>query len=245
MPAPHPPLKDYYPSEAERSAWVRRLFDRTAVDYDRIETAMAFGTGSWYRRRALVRAGLQAGQRVIDVGSGTGLTAVQAAAVVGDPRLVTGIDPCPGMVSSARVPDGLRLLIGSAESIPLPGACADFLTMGYALRHVGDLAAALGEFRRVLVPGGRICLLEITRPERTVARFLLRGYMRAYVPMLAKFLGRHPDSPELMRYYWDTIEACAAPESILRQIAAAGFEAVQRRVELGVFSEYCARKPSA
>jgi demethylmenaquinone methyltransferase/2-methoxy-6-polyprenyl-1,4-benzoquinol methylase len=243
MAAPHPPLKEYYPSEAERSLWVRRLFDRTAADYDRIEHAMALGSGSWYRRRALARAGLGLGQRVIDVGTGTGLTAVQAAALVGDPGLVTGIDPCPGMVGSAKVPAGLAMLIGSAESIPLPSAVADFLTMGYALRHVADLGAALREFSRVLVPGGRICLLEITRPEGPVARGLLKAYMRMYVPLLARFLGRHPDTPALMRYYWDTIEACAPPESILRQIAAAGFEAGVRRVELGIFSEYCARKP--
>src|ERR1035441_9913979 len=54
--APHPPLKDYYAREADRGGWVRGLFDRTAADYDRVERAMAFGTGSWYRRRALARA---------------------------------------------------------------------------------------------------------------------------------------------------------------------------------------------
>ena len=245
MAAPHPPLKEYYRSEADRATWVRRLFDRTAVDYDRIERAMALGSGSWYRRRALERAGLRAGMRVVDVGTGTGLTAVQAAAIVGDPALVTGIDPCSGMVASAKVPAGLRLLIGSAESIPLPAECADFLTMGYALRHIGDLGAALREFFRVLAPGGGICLLEITRPEGPVARGLLKAYMRVYVPLLAKLLGRHPDSPELMRYYWDTIEACAAPESILRLMEGAGFVGSHRQLELGVFSEYCARKPSA
>jgi len=68
MQAPHPPLKEYYREEAERSEWVRQMFDCTAADYDRVERAMALGTGSWYRRRALARAGLTSGMRVLDVG---------------------------------------------------------------------------------------------------------------------------------------------------------------------------------
>src|ERR1700734_4571097 len=91
--APHPPLKDYYAREADRGGFVRQLFDRTAADYDRIERAMALGSGSWYRRRALQRAGLKAGMRVLDIGTGTGLTAREAFRLVGPSGEVTGVDP--------------------------------------------------------------------------------------------------------------------------------------------------------
>jgi demethylmenaquinone methyltransferase/2-methoxy-6-polyprenyl-1,4-benzoquinol methylase len=244
MPAPHPPLQEYYRSESDRGGWVRGLFDRTAGDYDRIEHAMAFGTGSWYRRRALQRAGLVPGMRVLDIGAGTGLTACEAARLVGDAKLVTGVDPSPGMVDCAKVPAGLQLKHGSAEAIPADAGAADFVSMGYALRHIGDLSAAFAEFMRVLAPGGRICLLEITRPRGRVAQVLLKAYMRGLVPLLARVLARHRDMPRLMRYYWDTIEACTPPEQIIAQLRAAGFESVDRHVELGIFSEYCARKPS-
>ena len=63
------------------------------------------------------------------------------------------------------------------------------------------------------------------------------------MPFLAGLLGRNPDSPKLMRYYWDTIEACAAPGEILAAIRNEGFIDVERHVELGIFSEYYARKP--
>jgi demethylmenaquinone methyltransferase / 2-methoxy-6-polyprenyl-1,4-benzoquinol methylase len=244
MQAPHPPLHDYYAHESERGGWVNRLFDRTAGDYDRIERAMALGSGPWYRSQALSRAGLQPGMRVLDIGTGTGLTACEAARLVGDSGQVIGVDPSAGMLESARVPPSVRLLIGSAEAIPAAAAAADFLCMGYALRHISDVCAAFREFFRVLAPGGRICLLEITSPSGRMSRALLRTYMRRVVPFMARYLGAHRDMPELMRYYWDTIEACIEPRAILAAIREAGFAEVTRHVELGIFSEYCARKPS-
>src|SRR5215472_2199309 len=137
MSAPHAPLTRYYGSEAERTGWVRSIFSRTAGDYDRIERVLGLGTGSWYRRRALMRAGLATGMTVIDVGTGTGLVAREAAALVGDPGLVTGVDPSPGMVEHASV--------RGRDSF---GAAADFVSMGYALRHIGDLAPAFAEMSR-------------------------------------------------------------------------------------------------
>src|ERR1700727_1550039 len=112
MQAPHPPLKEYYAHEADRDGWVRRLFDQTAGDYDRVERAMAFGSGSWYRRRALQRAGLEAGMRVLDIGTGTGLTAREAFGLVGPSGEVTGVDPSTGMMERAKVPHGLLLVGG-------------------------------------------------------------------------------------------------------------------------------------
>ncbi|HEX3603680.1 MAG TPA: class I SAM-dependent methyltransferase, partial [Steroidobacteraceae bacterium] len=142
MQAPHPPLREYYTQEAERRGWVRQIFDRTAGDYDRIERVMALGSGSWYRRSALHRAGLRPGMQVLDIGAGTGLTAKQAAFLVGISGQVTGIDPCPGMIRRAKVPAAVQLLIGSAEAIPASAETADFLCMGYALRHIADFSAA-------------------------------------------------------------------------------------------------------
>ncbi len=242
MAAPHVPLTDYYASEADRSGWVRGIFDRTAGDYDRVERVLGLGSGSWYRNRALRRAGLGAGMRVLDIGTGTGLVAREAAAIAGDPGLVTGVDPSAGMIANARVPEGVRLLAGSAESIPADSASADFLSMGYALRHISDLAPAFAEFHRVLRPGGRLCLLEITMPETAFKRALLKIYLRGVVPGVAAVVARHRDMPRLMRYYWDTIAACIPPAGILQALTAAGFVDVDRYVELGIFSEYRARK---
>lgn len=240
---PHAPLRSYYGQDQQRCAWVVDLFDRTALDYERIEGLMAMGSGSWYRRRALSSAGLQSGMQVIDVGTGTGLVAREAARLVGPQGGVLGVDPSAAMLANARAAAGIRLALGRAESIPAPDASADFLCMGYALRHISDLAVAFREFARVLRPGGRLCLLEITRPEGRWQHALLKTYMRTLVPWAARMLARGRDTPLLMRYYWDTIETCAAPPLILATLHAAGFVEITRRVDLGIFSQYCARQP--
>jgi demethylmenaquinone methyltransferase / 2-methoxy-6-polyprenyl-1,4-benzoquinol methylase len=242
MQPPHPPLGPYYASERERSAWVRGIFDRTAADYDRIERILGLGTGSWYRRQALEHAGLRPGMIVIDVGTGTGLLARAAAAIVGDPARVTGVDPSAGMIEHAKVPAGVRLLAGSAEALPVPDSSADFLTLGYALRHISDLGAAFAEFYRVLRPGGLVCLLEITLPEGKVPRALLKAWLKGCVPKIATWVARERDTPLLMNYYWDTIAACVPPGAILAALAAAGFVEAERSTDLAIFSVYRARK---
>ena len=236
--APHGPLLSYYGTESDRTQWVSTLFDETAPDYDRVTRLMDFGSGSRYRHMALRRAGLEAGMKVVDVGTGTGLVAREAARIVGSAQLVTGVDPSAGMLSQAIVPEGVTLLQGSAERLPLADGHADFISMGYALRHVSDLTRAFEEFRRVLNPGGRLCILEITVSAGRVRNFLLRTYMRSIVPALSRLVARVPDTPMLMRYYWDTIEACVPPEQVMSTLRHAGFSDVSRHLQAGIFSEY-------
>jgi demethylmenaquinone methyltransferase / 2-methoxy-6-polyprenyl-1,4-benzoquinol methylase len=240
--APHPPLTAYYQNEAQRRNWVQHMFDGTAADYDRTEGMIGFGSGSWYRREALLRAGLQPAMRVLDVGVGTGLVARRAAEIVGNPALVTGLDPSPGMLGSAKLPAGIKLVEGFAEDIPFPDESFDFVSMGYALRHISDLSVAFREFCRVLKPGGRLCILEITRPESKLLTMLLKGYMRGVVPALARLTSKKAGTPLMWSYYWDTIAACAPPSRVMHTLEDSGFKDVHRHLELKIFSEFRARK---
>ena len=241
--APHPILPRYYRSAREKHRFVRGIFDQTAGDYDRVERAMALGTGSWYRRQALMRAGLKRGMRVLDVAIGTGLVAREAAKIVGHPKLVLGIDPSAGMLAEVVGQLSIRVARGVGEQLPVADDRFDLVSMGYALRHLGDLSRAFSEFFRVLKRGGTACILEITTPRGAAGRTLLRWYMRALVPMISRLTSRSARSPLLWEYYWDTIEACLPPQRVMQAMRDAGFVDVRQRVELGVFSEYTGRKP--
>jgi demethylmenaquinone methyltransferase/2-methoxy-6-polyprenyl-1,4-benzoquinol methylase len=240
--APHRPLTDYYQTEQDRQAYLRRIFDSTAADYDRIEAMLAWGTGSRYRRDALVRGGLKEGMKVLDVGVGTGLVAAQACLLTGNPALVTGVDPSPGMLAASQLPPTMVLLEGRAESLPFPDNHFDFLSMGYALRHISDLGVAFAEFERVLKPGGRLCLLEITQAKSRWGRWLLKNYMHGVIPLLTRFVSRHKDTATIWRYFWDSIEACVPPQQVMATLSAAGLTQVVQHLELGIFSEYQAIK---
>jgi demethylmenaquinone methyltransferase/2-methoxy-6-polyprenyl-1,4-benzoquinol methylase len=132
--------------------------------------------------------------------------------------------------------------------MPFPDETFDFLSMGYALRHIGDLSIAFKEFFRVMKPGARLCLLEITRPRKGLGGALMKAYMKGIVPMLARVVGNARGTGELWRYYWDTIEACVTPEEVLATLQAAGFTSVRRHIEskaLSILAEYQAVKPGA
>ena len=240
--APHVPLTDYYQTEQDRQAYLRQIFDNTAADYDRIEAMLAFGTGPGYRRDALIRAGLKKGMKVLDVGVGTGLVAAQECILTGDPALVTGIDPSPGMMAASRLPKTMVLIEGRAESLPFPDNHFDFLSMGYALRHIGDLSVAFAEFERVLKPGGRLCILEITQAQSPFGRWILKSYMRGVIPLLTRFISKQKNTATIWRYFWDSIEACVPPEQVIATLSAARLTQVKRYLKLGVFSEYQAIK---
>jgi len=239
---PHPVLRAYYEREGERQVFVRRLFDETAADYDHIERVMSLGTGSWYRRQALLRAGLEPGMRVLDVAVGTGLVAREALAVVGASGLVVGLDPSAGMLRQARTALPAPLVQGFGERLPFAEGRFDMVTLGYALRHVSDLDRLFREFRRVLRPGGIVCMLEIALPERAMSRSLLKWYIRGLGPLLSRIVARTPQAPTLYRYFWDTIETCVPPARVLEALREAGFGEAKQRVDARIFAEYTARR---
>ena len=236
--SPIPLMPGYFSNAAEKGRFIANIFNDTAADYDRMERILGLGNGARYRGQALARAGLTAGMSVIDVAVGTGLVAREAVRITGDPRLVVGVDPSAGMLRNAKVPPGVRLVEGSAEAIPFPDADFDFLSMGYALRHITDLSVAFSEFRRVVKPGARICLLEITPPQSRIGHAILKAYMHVLVPAIGKLFATSVDTVKLWRYYWETIEACAPPENVIATLQACGFEDVSRQVKHGIFSEY-------
>ena len=239
---PHPTLGRYYQEDSERAAMVRDLFDEGAPDYEWICRVMSLGTGGHYRRQALIDAGFRPGMRLLDVATGTGPVLRAAIEASEGKGLVVGLDPSRGMLNECRRHCAAPLHQGRGEALPFRDATFDMVSMGYGLRHVPDLRGLFAEYRRVLKPGGRVLILEISQPRSAVGRWLNKQYLRNCVPFLARFGSRGPAASRMMEYFWDTIEACVLPETILGTLADAGFVTANRSVTGGIFSAYTARK---
>jgi len=239
--APHPPLPGFYEEADQRRGFVRGMFDKGARHYTWINNVMSLGSGVWYRRDASRRAGLQPGMTVFDVCVGTGQVARAALKIVGESGGVVALDASLGMLAEASQQVTVPLVQGYVEDIPVKGDFADFITMGYALRHVSDFESAFEEFFRVLRPGGTLLLIEFAKPRSRPMYLVLRLYLNTIVPALARLGGR--DAKTMMRYFWETIEHCAPPETILEALRCVGFEEPRKGGQIDLLAEYTARKP--
>jgi demethylmenaquinone methyltransferase/2-methoxy-6-polyprenyl-1,4-benzoquinol methylase len=237
--APLPETSKYWRRAEDRQRRVNDLFDRGAKHYDRACGIMAFGSGQAYRRAALERAGLRQGMQILDVGTGTGLLAREAVRIVGTSGRVVGLDPSMKMMEAGRRHLEMGRVQGLGERLPFADGRFDFVTMGYALRHVPDLDQTFLEYMRVLKPGGRVLLLEITKPGSFLGTMAARFYFGSLVPGLTRLSTRSADASELMKFYWETIAQCVAPEVVLASLRRTGF-AAERTVVAGIFSEYTA-----
>lgn len=240
--APHPVLSEYYDSEADRRERVDDMFDSSAVHYDWINSVMSFGSGVWYRQQALNKLGIKPGMSILDAGAGTGVVSWLEQKMVGDEGVVVALDPSKGMLTEAKNRGVKCVTQGLGEKLPFEDNQFDRVTMSYALRHVADLEKLFQEYLRVLKPGGQLLILEITKPESRFGTLFLNAYMKGIVPTITRIFRRSIEAQTLMRYYWDTIEHCVPPATIIATMENAGFESVERDVEFGTFSEYRASK---
>jgi len=232
----------YYADPAARRSAMRAFFNQAARQYDPVNLLFSLGSGAWYRRSRLRRSGLTPGQLVVDVAVGTGLLAREAVGLAGDANLVIGVDVSEAMLAIAKAKLGIALIQSEAEALPLASGIADFVTMGYALRHMADLRAALREALRVLRPGGKIVLLEISAPGARLHRMLAAAYIGGILPVLSLLMTRDRASRTLMRYHWRSIASFMPPAAVMQELEAAGFGRIRCDSEFDLFRHYTASK---
>jgi demethylmenaquinone methyltransferase/2-methoxy-6-polyprenyl-1,4-benzoquinol methylase len=201
---------------------VRSMFDRIAPVYDAMNRLMTAGLDRRWRR-ATVRAVVQPGNEVVDVACGTGDLAVDAARAGGR---VTGLDFSPEMlVRARRKQPSIEWVQGDMLALPFEDARFDAATCGFGVRNASDLDRALAELARVLRPGGRVGILEITRP-----RGLLRFFFAFWFDRVVPLLGRVLPGGEAYTYLPASVRRFPHADELVRVLEAAGFRDVRYRL---------------
>ncbi len=242
---PHAHIAPHYDTQSAKRRFLDDLFDRAAVHYERTSQLLSMGSGRFYRRFVLGRVGLRDGMQVLDVASGTGPLARAATHVLRGDTGVIALEPSSEMIAEGRKLTRVPFVRGVAESLPFASARFDLVTMGYALRHVSELELTFREFHRVLRPGGRLVILEISRPASPTGMRIARLYFARMLPRVTRLATRSEAAAAMIRYYWETIATCVPPAAIVAALRRAGFDRAWRRVYFGVSSEYHAVKSGA
>jgi demethylmenaquinone methyltransferase / 2-methoxy-6-polyprenyl-1,4-benzoquinol methylase len=204
---------------------VRSMFDRIAPVYDAMNRTMTAGLDRRWRRLT-AQAVVRPGDAVLDACCGTGDLAIAAARAGGR---VTGLDFSGRMLERARrKAPRLTWVEGDLLALPFDDGTFDAATVGFGVRNVEDLERALSELRRVLRPGGRVGVLEITRPRGLLAPFY-RLWFDGVVPLIGKAL----PGGSAYTYLPASVRRFPGPDELTELIAAAGFGRVDYRLLAG------------
>ena len=204
---------------------VRRMFDRIAPVYDAMNRLMTAGLDQRWRRETAA-AVVRPGDRVLDVCCGTGDLALAAADAGAN---VTGLDfSAPMLERARRKSTQVEWLEGDALGLPFPEGSFDAVTIGFGLRNVANVERGLEELRRVLKPGGRLAILEITRPRGLMAPFY-RFWFDGVIPLAGKVL----PGGSAYSYLPASVRRFPAPEGLANLLDEAGFDEIRWRLFAG------------
>ncbi len=211
------------------------MFDRVAGRYDALNSVMTAGLHHRWRQRAAERAGLAPGDSALDVCCGTGDMALELAARVSPGGHVVGCDFSEPMLDLARekangrAAEAVRFEWADALSLPYDAGRFDAVTVGFGVRNLADLDRGLREMARVLRPGGRLVVLEITQPTRPPLSFFYSLWFDRIVPLLGAFSG---DS-EAYSYLPESVRSFPDPRRLAEMMDAAGLEQIRWTVLAG------------
>ncbi|MFY9265853.1 MAG: bifunctional demethylmenaquinone methyltransferase/2-methoxy-6-polyprenyl-1,4-benzoquinol methylase UbiE [Solirubrobacterales bacterium] len=206
---------------------VQAMFDRIAGRYDLLNSVMTAGLHAKWRERAADLARVGPGDHVLDIATGTGDLAFEMARRVAPGGSVTGADFASEMLAIARAkqPEQLagvdaEVLFETANALELPydDNMFDAVTVGFAVRNFSDLERGLGEMARVVKPGGRFVILEISRPVKQPLAFFYRLWFDRVVPLVGKLGGE--DSA--YTYLPNSVKRFAGPNELAGSLQRAG-----------------------
>jgi demethylmenaquinone methyltransferase/2-methoxy-6-polyprenyl-1,4-benzoquinol methylase len=217
-------------NELQRARYVQDMFTSISARYDLMNRLMTFGQDIRWRKEVIHRAWLPPGGRLLDLGSGTGDLAREALRQSPDCRVVAADFTLQMMRTGknrlerhpSRQPSPLWSA-ADALQLPFPDGSFDAVVSGFLMRNVVNREQALIEQLRVLAPGGRIVILDTTRPARSLLSPLIHLHMHVIIPLLGKWIA---GQPEAYTYLPESTDQFLQAEQLAAAMAAAGFQQI-------------------
>lgn len=229
--------------EAKR-AFVRRMFDGIAGTYDLLNHTLSLGIDIVWRKKTIDRLQPEPGWRILDLATGTGDLGFEAGKRHRDIQVI-GVDPsvpmlCQGEGKNDSRPNPVTFMCGDGECLPFETGAFDGLTIGFGIRNVAELDLALSEMCRVLRTGGRLAVLEFSRPRTPLFRGIYNFYFKHILPLVGKLVSRDPTA---YRYLYESVMRFPEGDAFCQKLANVGFGDMQEiRLTFGIATIYLAAK---
>lgn len=232
-------------AQRQKSEQIRGMFNDISHRYDLLNYLLSFGQDRGWRKKALKMLSPEPGSDLLDIACGTGDVALTAARLYPRTGSITGIDFSEKMIELAgkkfdgkKVSVPYEFKVGDATDLPLPGSCADCVTIAFGIRNVVDVPRALLEMKRVLRPGGKLMILEFAPPRGRVFGPLFHFYFNKVLPKVGGWIS---GKPEAYSYLPKSVGEFYSPEKLQQLMENAGFSMERvKKLTFGVTMAYLA-----
>lgn len=222
------------------------MFDQIAFRYDFLNRFLSGGIDIYWRKKAVGELREIQPKTILDVATGTGDLALMAEKYL-HPHKIIGIDISEGMLEIGR--DKIRkqhksevveLQSGDSEAINFPDSSFDAITVAFGVRNFEDLEKGLAEMLRVLKPGGKLVVLEFSKPKQQFFSGIYNLYLKVVTPGIGKWISKNKDA---YKYLTSSVKAFPEGETFLHILDKTGFtKTYLKRLSLGICTIYCGRK---
>lgn len=242
----HDEIVPFEGTEKSKKEQVASMFDQIAFRYDFLNRFLSVGIDVYWRKVAIKKIADIQPQRILDVATGTGDLAIMTHKYL-KPKEIVGIDISAGMLEVGKqkiaklgLEKTIQLQLGDSEAINYPDNSFDAVTVAFGVRNFQDLELGLSEMYRVLRPGGKVMILEFSKPKKVWFKGVYNMYMNIVAPKAGEWLSKNKDA---YQYLNQSIKAFPEGETFLHILQSVGFKQTNlKRLSLGICTIYCGTK---